>query len=63
MSSIPEKPDLPVGQDDVLALDGCKLEPKVRHLCLHFPLLLPAFDLLTLDVEQDLEYQNEIIFC
>ena len=50
----PEEPDLPVGEHDVLALHGGQLQPQVRHLRLHLPLLLPVLHLVCLDVEQDL---------
>ena len=39
--AVPEKPDLPVREHDVLALCGGQLQLEVRHLRLHLPLPLP----------------------
>ena len=50
----PEQPDLPVGQHDVLALDGGQLQPEVGHLRLDLPLFLPVLHLVCLNVEKDL---------
>ena len=53
-SYLPEEPDLPVGEDNVLALGGGQLEPEVSHLRVHLPLALPLLHLLRLDVEETL---------
>ena len=47
--SLPEKPDLSVREDDVLALHRGQLQPQVCYFRLYFPLLLAVLYILRLE--------------